>query len=84
MTTVQVGVQMPLTPLAKDRVAAVRRVEEAGIDHLMVGDHVSFFGGFGFDGLIQTPAYSPPATGCRCTWACTFCHCGTRCWSPVS
>ncbi|GAC1611916.1 MAG: TIGR03854 family LLM class F420-dependent oxidoreductase [Mycobacteriales bacterium] len=51
--TVQVGVRAPLTPLAKHRRVAVRRIEEAGIDHLMVGDHVSFFGGFGFDGLIQ-------------------------------
>jgi alkanesulfonate monooxygenase SsuD/methylene tetrahydromethanopterin reductase-like flavin-dependent oxidoreductase (luciferase family) len=42
-----------MAPLAKDRRAAVRRIEEAGIDHLMGGDHVSFFGGFGFDGLVQ-------------------------------
>ncbi len=53
MSKVQVGVRVPMAPLAKDRRAAVRRLEEAGIDHLMVGDHVSFFGGFGFDGLIQ-------------------------------
>ena len=51
--TVRVGVRAPLSPLAKHRRATVRQVEEAGIDHLMVGDHVSFFGGFGSDGLIQ-------------------------------
>ncbi len=53
MRNVQVGIRVPTATLAKDRRAAVRRIEEAGIDHLMVGDHVSFFGGFGFDGLIQ-------------------------------
>lgn len=53
MTDVLVGIRVPMASLAKDRRAAVRRIEEAGIDHLMVGDHVSFFGGSGFDGLIQ-------------------------------
>ena len=51
--TVRVGVRAPMSPLAEHRRKIVRQVEEAGIDHLMVGDHVSFFGGFGSDGLIQ-------------------------------
>jgi alkanesulfonate monooxygenase SsuD/methylene tetrahydromethanopterin reductase-like flavin-dependent oxidoreductase (luciferase family) len=32
--------------------ATLRRVAEAGVDHLCVGDHVSFFVGAGSDGLI--------------------------------
>ena len=31
---------------------------EAGLDHAVVGDHVSFFGGFGMDGLVQATALS--------------------------
>ena len=34
----------------------VSRVAEAGLDHLVVGDHVTFFGGFGVDGLVQATA----------------------------
>ncbi len=30
----------------------------AGVDHLVVGDHVSFFGGFGVDGLVHATALS--------------------------
>jgi alkanesulfonate monooxygenase SsuD/methylene tetrahydromethanopterin reductase-like flavin-dependent oxidoreductase (luciferase family) len=32
--------------------ATLARAAEAGVDHLCVGDHVSFFGGAGSDGLI--------------------------------
>lgn len=32
---------------------AVAEVDEAGLDHVLVGDHVSFFGGHGFDGLLH-------------------------------
>ena len=34
----------------------VERAEAAGIDQLCVGDHVSFQGGQGFDGLVQATA----------------------------
>jgi len=34
------------------RHATLRRIVEAGVDHLCVGDHVSFFVGAGSDGLI--------------------------------
>jgi alkanesulfonate monooxygenase SsuD/methylene tetrahydromethanopterin reductase-like flavin-dependent oxidoreductase (luciferase family) len=34
----------------------VRAAAEAGLDHLQVGDHVSFFDGTGFDGLILAAA----------------------------
>ena len=31
---------------------AVRLAEDASVDHLAVGDHVSFYTGAGFDGLV--------------------------------
>ena len=34
----------------------VARAEQLGIDHLCTGDHVSFHGGRGFDGLLQVAA----------------------------
>jgi len=34
----------------------VARVEAAGIDRLCVGDHVTFRGGHGFDGLLTATA----------------------------
>jgi alkanesulfonate monooxygenase SsuD/methylene tetrahydromethanopterin reductase-like flavin-dependent oxidoreductase (luciferase family) len=36
--------------------ALLARVGEAGIDHVCCGDHVSFFTGMGFDGLVQATA----------------------------
>jgi alkanesulfonate monooxygenase SsuD/methylene tetrahydromethanopterin reductase-like flavin-dependent oxidoreductase (luciferase family) len=55
MTSVRVGV-FPLVDEAsgdaKTLQATLARVADAGIDHLCVGDHVSFFVGAGSDGLI--------------------------------
>jgi alkanesulfonate monooxygenase SsuD/methylene tetrahydromethanopterin reductase-like flavin-dependent oxidoreductase (luciferase family) len=53
--TVAVGTMLPdfgSGGLAERR-AVVAGLEAAGIDHLAVGDHVSFFGGQGFDGLVH-------------------------------
>jgi alkanesulfonate monooxygenase SsuD/methylene tetrahydromethanopterin reductase-like flavin-dependent oxidoreductase (luciferase family) len=36
--------------------AFLARAEGEGIDHVCCGDHVSFFGGLGFDGLVQATA----------------------------
>jgi alkanesulfonate monooxygenase SsuD/methylene tetrahydromethanopterin reductase-like flavin-dependent oxidoreductase (luciferase family) len=36
--------------------AFLEQAEQAGIDHICCGDHVSFFGGLGFDGLVQAAA----------------------------
>jgi alkanesulfonate monooxygenase SsuD/methylene tetrahydromethanopterin reductase-like flavin-dependent oxidoreductase (luciferase family) len=36
--------------------ALLARAEALGIDHVCVGDHVSFHGGQGFDGLVQATA----------------------------
>ena len=41
---------------APDLRAVVERAESAGIDQLCVGDHVTFQGGQGFDGLVQATA----------------------------
>lgn len=38
--------------------ATLDAMAEAGVDHVVVGDHVSFFVGLGFDGLIQATALS--------------------------
>ncbi|WP_433479677.1 LLM class flavin-dependent oxidoreductase [Spirillospora sp. CA-142024] len=40
----------------------VADAEEAGIDRLFVGDHVTFKGGQGFDGLLQATALAALAT----------------------
>ena len=54
--TVRVGCGLPFSVasggLEAQRVA-VAQAADAGIDHLMVGDHVSFIFGIGFDGLVN-------------------------------
>jgi alkanesulfonate monooxygenase SsuD/methylene tetrahydromethanopterin reductase-like flavin-dependent oxidoreductase (luciferase family) len=37
---------------AAERRALVRSAEAAGLDHMAVGDHVSFYVGIGLDGLV--------------------------------
>jgi alkanesulfonate monooxygenase SsuD/methylene tetrahydromethanopterin reductase-like flavin-dependent oxidoreductase (luciferase family) len=53
---VRVGIRLPRALFengANDLAEFVRRSEDLGIDKLVIGDHVSFKGGQGFDGLIQ-------------------------------
>ena len=54
MATVHVGCVLPGMSLleAPRRRALVERAEETGLDHVGVGDHVSFVVGAGFDGLL--------------------------------
>jgi len=55
----RVGMFPPLDLLEQPPEAArayLARVAAAGIDHICCGDHVSFFGGMGFDGLVQAAA----------------------------
>jgi alkanesulfonate monooxygenase SsuD/methylene tetrahydromethanopterin reductase-like flavin-dependent oxidoreductase (luciferase family) len=57
--TVEVGVRVPHAALrgGSSRLRAfVEAAEDAGIDRLWVGDHVSFKGGQGYDGLLQAMA----------------------------
>ncbi|HEY1574099.1 MAG TPA: LLM class flavin-dependent oxidoreductase [Pseudonocardiaceae bacterium] len=57
----RVGMFPPWGPLNRGVDAAreyLARVGEAGIDHVCCGDHVSFGGGHGSDGLVQATALS--------------------------
>jgi alkanesulfonate monooxygenase SsuD/methylene tetrahydromethanopterin reductase-like flavin-dependent oxidoreductase (luciferase family) len=42
-----------LTGPLESRRALLARARTAGLDHVFVADHISFFNGFGMDGLIQ-------------------------------
>ena len=56
---VTVGVRIPYDVFEQDARAlraAVARAEAVGLDHLCMGDHASFHGGQGFDGLLQAAA----------------------------
>lgn len=55
MDELSIGIAAPM-PRDADVTRARHVVEEvaaAGIDHLVVGDHVTFHGGFGIDGLVH-------------------------------
>src|SRR3954452_3230964 len=53
--TVAVGTMLPdfAGRSLAERRAMIAALDAAGIDHLATGDHISFFGGLGFDGLVQ-------------------------------
>jgi alkanesulfonate monooxygenase SsuD/methylene tetrahydromethanopterin reductase-like flavin-dependent oxidoreductase (luciferase family) len=58
-TTPQIGLLVPpdwFTRPQPERQARIDAASQAGLDHLAVGDHVSFFVGAGFDGLTQATA----------------------------
>lgn len=44
----------PMAPAQRRSVLAA--AADAGLDHLHIGDHVSFHGGYGWDGLVQATA----------------------------
>ena len=55
----RVGVFAPIDLLDRGAAAAsahLSRIADAGLDHVGCGDHVSFFAGLGFDGLVQASA----------------------------
>lgn len=54
--SVAVGISAPMSGDAVEFSAGVRLRADAGLDHLMIGDHVSFFVGFGMDGLLRAGA----------------------------
>lgn len=65
MTGVSVGMRVPYHLFQQEPSAlraCVARAEAAGIDRLTVGDHVSFHGGQGFDGLLQCAVLAGLAT----------------------
>lgn len=52
----QVGLSITdelLTPDPAVRRAVLTRIGDVGLDHLTVGDHISFHGGTGFDGFVS-------------------------------
>ena len=56
MTPVRVGVIVPqgLSHAAPSELrGALRRIEDAGLDHVGVADHVSFYTGWGQDALME-------------------------------
>ena len=57
---IQGGCAPPFRPGAtpESAISSVAELADAGVDHLVVGDHVTFFGGFGIDGLIHATALS--------------------------
>jgi alkanesulfonate monooxygenase SsuD/methylene tetrahydromethanopterin reductase-like flavin-dependent oxidoreductase (luciferase family) len=68
---VRVGMFPPADLLDGDPAAArayLDRVSDAGIDHVCCADHVSFFSGAGFDGLLQAAALAAlhPTLGIYC------------------
>jgi alkanesulfonate monooxygenase SsuD/methylene tetrahydromethanopterin reductase-like flavin-dependent oxidoreductase (luciferase family) len=55
----RVGVRVPHATFAAgaDHLhATLERIEALGLDHVTLGDHVSFRGGIGYDGLVQAAA----------------------------
>lgn len=56
MSAVRVGTFLPLGQPAAEHGTALARAADAGVDHVCVGDHVSFFVGAGSDGLITAIA----------------------------
>ena len=55
----------------------VEQVEAAGLDHLCVGDHVSFRDGYGLRRARRRPPRSPSSRRCPCTRRCTCSRCAT-------
>jgi alkanesulfonate monooxygenase SsuD/methylene tetrahydromethanopterin reductase-like flavin-dependent oxidoreductase (luciferase family) len=59
MSAVAVGCSVPAQAAGLEDVRqALRSIADAGLDHVMVGDHVSFRGGRGVDGLIAATLYA--------------------------
>jgi len=61
----------------------VARVEATGIDRLFTGDHVTFSGGQGFDGLLNATAVAVASRRLTVqTGRCTCCPCAIPSRSP--
>ena len=59
MSAVRVGIFVPLGPFAgeaRQRGTLLAQIADTEIDHVCVGDHVSFFVGAGTDALINAAA----------------------------
>jgi alkanesulfonate monooxygenase SsuD/methylene tetrahydromethanopterin reductase-like flavin-dependent oxidoreductase (luciferase family) len=59
MSEIAVGCAVPSQATGLGQTAlALRTMADAGLDHVLVGDHVSFRGGWGIDGLIAAATYA--------------------------
>ena len=53
---IKVGVSVHetfLTPDARERRRILEQVVDCGLEHVTMGDHISFHGGTGFDGFVK-------------------------------
>ncbi len=69
MTDIRVGIFAPVGQFAgpaEQRDAMLSRVADAGVDHVCVNDHVSFFVGAGADALINAAALLTRYPGVPC------------------
>jgi hypothetical protein len=64
--------------------AFLAQVDEAGIDHVCCGDHVRFFAGVGFDGLVQATALAMLHPTLPIYSGLYLRRCAIRCWWPAS
>ena len=60
------------------------KAADAGLDHVCTSDHVNYFVGAGFDGLVNAAALALAHSASPCTSACICCRCDTRRWWPTS
>lgn len=59
MSAIAVGCSVPSQAESLDHArASLRMMVDAGLDHVVIGDHVSFQGGRGMDGLILAALYA--------------------------
>jgi alkanesulfonate monooxygenase SsuD/methylene tetrahydromethanopterin reductase-like flavin-dependent oxidoreductase (luciferase family) len=77
MTPARVGMFLPLDLPAAEQRSVLARAADEGVDHICVGDHVSFFVGAGSDGLITATALLGLQQECRCTSVCICFRCAT-------
>ncbi|MGE0877160.1 MAG: LLM class flavin-dependent oxidoreductase [Acidimicrobiia bacterium] len=64
-TRIKVGIRPPHEVLesgAETLRSVIGKIEALGIDHVCVGDHVTFKGGRGYDGLVQSTAIGAVST----------------------
>ena len=80
MAGIRVGIFAPVGPFAsasEQHKVTLARIADTGVDHVCVGDHVSFFIGAGADALINaTSLLTLPELPCYVALICF--HCVTR------
>ena len=83
MTAVRVGIFAPVGQFSTSldqRKSMLAAIGDSGIDHVCVGDHVSFHVGAGADALIDAASMLTHYADLPCYVGFTFFRCATRCW----